>query len=63
MQEKERKALNRCFEDLVKDLHPSQTFLHSLYAEDILTEEQMDNISVSLNCICFAISNLIFPWN
>lgn len=48
MQEKERKALNRCFEDLVRDLYPTQTFLHSLYAEDILTEEQMDNILVSL---------------
>ena len=48
MQQKERKALDRCFDDLLKDLHPSPAFLHSLFAEEILTEEQMDKIAVSV---------------
>ena len=46
MQQKERKALDRCFDDLLKDLYPSPGFLHSLLAEEILTEEQMDKIAV-----------------
>ena len=47
MQQKERRALDRCFDELLRDLDPSTSFLHSLYAENVLTEEQIDRISVS----------------
>ena len=47
MQQKERRALDRCFDGLLRDLDPSPSFLHSLYAENVLTEEQVDRISVS----------------
>ncbi|XP_045181593.2 uncharacterized protein LOC123540556 [Mercenaria mercenaria] len=45
MDQKERRALDRCFDGFLRDLDPSPSFLHSLYAENILTEEQMDRIS------------------
>lgn len=45
MQQKERRALDKCFDELLRDLDPSTSFLHSLYAENVLTEEQIDRIS------------------
>lgn len=45
MDQKERRALDRCFDSFLRDLDPSPSFLHSLYAENVLTEEQMDKIS------------------
>ena len=48
MQQKERRALDRCFDGLLRDLDPSTSFLHSLYAENVLTEEQVDRISVRM---------------
>ncbi|KAH3859773.1 uncharacterized protein LOC127871997 [Dreissena polymorpha] len=45
MEAKERRALDKCFEGFLRDLDPTPSFLHSLYAEGILTEEQMDRIS------------------
>ncbi|KAL4217987.1 hypothetical protein ACF0H5_022725 [Mactra antiquata] len=45
MEQKERRALDRCFDNFLHDLDPSPSFLHSLYAEGILTEEQIDKLS------------------
>lgn len=50
MDQKERRALDRCFDSFLHDLDPSTSFLHSLYAEGVLTEEQMDKINVSRSC-------------
>ncbi|XP_060569386.1 uncharacterized protein LOC132727813 [Ruditapes philippinarum] len=45
MDQKERRALDKCFDGFLRDLDPSTSFIHSLYAEGVLTEEQMDRIS------------------
>ncbi|WAR17737.1 CRADD-like protein [Mya arenaria] len=45
MDQKERRALDKCFESFLRDLDPTTSFIHSLYAEGVLTEEQVDRIS------------------
>jgi len=47
MDQKERRALDKCFESFLRDLDPTPSFIHSLFAADVLTEEQVDRLSVS----------------
>ncbi|KAK3586917.1 hypothetical protein CHS0354_008513 [Potamilus streckersoni] len=44
MDPKEKRALDRCLDDLLKDFDPTPAFLHALCSENVITEEMMDKI-------------------
>ncbi|WAR17750.1 hypothetical protein MAR_032344 [Mya arenaria] len=45
MDPKERNALDKCFQGFLRDLDPSVSFVHSLYADRVITEAQAEQIN------------------